>query len=300
MEEPDTLAVDWSGALRRARSTIWLAEARDRALVRLERGRDRREIVDHLVEMARRRRSIVVGLDFAFSFPAWFLGERGLRSASEGWSLVREDGERWLAACSQPFWGRKGRRRPPADSDRLPYRRTESRRPPLRGVGPKSVFQIGGAGAVGTGSLRGMPFLPELRAAGFSIWPFDPPRLPMIVEIYPRWLTGSVRKTSAIARALHLASRFRDLDPALADLAASTEDAFDAAVSALRMAEHASAFVELPQARDDVEALEGGIWSPLEDPCCALPHPGGSRILPASRAGRPAREIEWNASSSPR
>ena len=35
------------------------------------------------------------------------------------------------------------------------------------------------------------------------------------MEIYPRWLTGPVRKTSSIARALHLASRFEDLDPEL-------------------------------------------------------------------------------------
>jgi hypothetical protein len=111
-----------------------------------------------------------------------------------------------------------------------------------------------------------MPFLTDLRAAGFSIWPFDPPRAPLAVEIYPRWLTGRVRKSSPVARALHLASRFPSVDPGLADLAASTEDAFDAAVSALRMAEHAATFARLPPARDPVEQLEGRIWSPLEDP----------------------------------
>jgi len=294
MEEPDTLAVDWSGALRGAQRTIWLAATRHRALVRLERGRDRRELVDHLLEHARRRPSIVVGLDFAFSFPAWFLREREIGSAREAWSLVRDEGERWLATCTPPFWGRRNRPRPLADSARPRFRRTESTRPPLHGVGPKSVFQIGGAGAVGTGSLRGMPFLAELRAGGFSIWPFDPPRLPMIVEIYPRWLTGRVRKTSPVARALHVATNFEDLDPALADLAASTEDAFDAAVSALRMAEHARTFAELPPARDEVEALEGRIWSPLEDPCvigrrpAAISRPGTSPA-PPPRRGSPAR-----------
>ena len=75
-----------------------------------------------------------------------------------------------------------------------------------------------------------------------------------------------MRKASAIARALHLASRFPNLDPRLADLAASTEDAFDAAVSALRMAEHARTFADLPPARDEIEAIEGRIWTPLEDP----------------------------------
>jgi hypothetical protein len=294
MEHPRIFAIDWSGASTGARRKIRLAEAAREGLLRLEGGRDRREIVDHLIEVARKRPSIVVGLDFAFSFPAWFLRERGIRDAWEGWNLAAAHGEEWLASCPDPFWGRKGRHRPPADSERSPYRRTESARPPLHGIGPKSVFQIAGAGAVGTGSLRGMPFLLELRAAGFAIWPFDPPRFPMVVEIYPRWLTGRVRKSSPVARALHLASRFGDHDPAHAELAASTEDAFDAAISALRMAEHAGAFADLPPARDEVEALEGRIWSPLEDPCFnALPPAATSRRgtspAPPPPRGSPAR-----------
>ena len=45
----------------------------------------------------------------------------------------------------------------------------------VRGIAPKSVFQIGGAGSVGTASLRGMPVLQRLREAGFAVWPFDRP-----------------------------------------------------------------------------------------------------------------------------
>ena len=41
----------------------------------------------------------------------------------------------------------------------------------LTSVRPKSTFQIGGAGAVGTGSLRGMPHLLTLREAGCAVWP---------------------------------------------------------------------------------------------------------------------------------
>jgi hypothetical protein len=50
------------------------------------------------------------------------------------------------------------------------------------------VFQIGGAGAVGTDSVRGTPHLLTLAKAGFSIWPFDPPHHLMVIEIYPRAL----------------------------------------------------------------------------------------------------------------
>ena len=262
----DTFAVDWSGAARGARQTIWIAEVHRGGFIRLECGRDRSEVVEHLLDASRTLSRLVVGLNFAFSMPEWFAREHGIDRVDDLWDLAAREGERWLAECAPPFWGRPGRRRPPHDPDRPPYRRTEGERLPLRGVGPKSVFQIAGAGAVGTGSLRGMPCLRELRAAGFAVWPFDRPRFPLLVEIYPRWLTGRVRKSSRIARALHLASRFPGLPSALEDAAAASEDAFDAAVSALRMAAAAPAFAELAAARDATEALEGRIWSPLEDP----------------------------------
>ena len=58
------------------------------------------------------------------------------------------------------------------------------------------MFQIGGAGAVGTGSIRGMPHLLTLADSGFTIWPFVSGGLPTVVEIYPRALTGPVNKGS--------------------------------------------------------------------------------------------------------
>ncbi|MEX0750548.1 MAG: hypothetical protein WD359_07030, partial [Dehalococcoidia bacterium] len=61
-----------------------------------------------------------------------------------------------------------------------------------------------GAGAVGTGSLRGMPMLHRLHAAGMHIWPYDDPGYPLVIEIYPRLLTGPVRKSSPQARARYI------------------------------------------------------------------------------------------------
>ena len=218
---------------------MWLAEARDRSLARLERGRDRDRLVDHLLDLAARESALVVGLDFAFSFPAWFLRTIGVASAPEAWDLAAREGESWLERCDPPFWGRPGKPRPPLARGRSPFRRTEGERLPIRGVAPKSVFQIGGDGSVGTGSIRGMPALLRLRAAGFAIWPFDPPRFPMALEIYPRWLTGRVQKRSAVSRRLHLAVHAGREDRALVEIAASNEDAFDAAASAIEMARHA-------------------------------------------------------------
>src|SRR5947207_2673911 len=73
-------------------------------------------------------------------------------------------------------------------------RRTDRDVPGIGGIRPKSVFQIGGAGAVGTGSIRGMSLLKRLSDAGFAVWPFDSAQFPLVVEIYPRLLTGSVKK----------------------------------------------------------------------------------------------------------
>src|ERR1035438_6219537 len=47
----------------------------------------------------------------------------------------------------------------------------------VKGIAPKSPFQIGGAGAVGTGTLRGIPELERLHEAGFRVWPFEEPAL---------------------------------------------------------------------------------------------------------------------------
>ncbi|MEO6709616.1 MAG: hypothetical protein ABI054_10010 [Planctomycetota bacterium] len=259
--------MDWSGSMSTVRSRMWLAESRDRKLVRLERGFSREELVTELIACASREPSLVVGLDFAFSFPSWFQEQLGVQSAQELWALVALEGEAWLAACPHPFWGRPMFPRPQYTESQSPWRATESDRVPVAGIRPKSVFQIGGAGTVGTGSLRGMPHLAQLRDAGFAIWPFDRPRLPMLVEIYPRYLTGAVDKSSAIARALYLQARHARESREILELAAASEDAFDAAVSAATMQRFSRDFPRLARTpRSPRDRSEGRIWAPLRDP----------------------------------
>jgi hypothetical protein len=253
------IAIDWSGALKGAENKIWLAEAVDGEIQRLECGRSREAIVEHLIEEAARDREIIVGLDFAFSMPAWFLRESGVASAPALWQRVAHDGEAWLAGCEPPFWGRTGRPRP---SGLEIFRRTEMQTRRASGIGAKSVFQIGGAGAVGTGSLRGMPLLLRLRNAGFAIWPFFGDASPRVVEIYPRLLTGAVNKSQHEAREQHLIAHWPDLPAAVRDTAASSEDSFDAAESALRMWEHREELLSLRRTDDALDVVEGAIWQP--------------------------------------
>ena len=255
----DVIAIDWSGRATRAEEHIWLAVARDGVLVELENGFTRDAVIDEVLRRGRRGDELVVGLDFAFSVPAWWCADRGWATGRDVWRGIDAEGEDLLAACASPFWGRPGTT---AQTAGAPLRRDEV------GAGAKSVFQIGGAGAVGTGSIRGMPQLLRLAEAGVAIWPFDPPGRATAVEIYPRLMTGPVAKSRHRARRAHLAAGFGAADaspaqdPVLLERAAGSEDAFDAAVSALVMARHLAAPGDLPTVDDPVARIEGGIWRP--------------------------------------
>jgi hypothetical protein len=201
------VAVDWSGDRSEAgqRRKIWAgvwtmnptqgdttaldgapgAGKVDGGRVTLEGGRTRAEVGEWLIAMARETPRMVVGLDFCFSFPAWFVrGELGCEDGPAFWELVAGGlGEQWLARGNpdRRFWGKHpkpaefrgdGLHRMLRATDidcKLAARIPEAERAErVRGIGPKSVFQIGGAGSVGTASLRGMPVLRRLREAGFA------------------------------------------------------------------------------------------------------------------------------------
>jgi hypothetical protein len=254
---PRVIAIDWSGAMHGAERKIWLAEVRDSRVVRLECGRSRGAIEAQLIEDAARDPRAIIGLDFAFSMPAWFLREHGFASAHALWAHAASGGaEAWLAACEPPFWGRAGKRRPAPDPLRPQLRRCED------GIGAKPVFQVGGAGAVGTGSLRGMRMLHRMHESGFRIWPYDDPAWPLVVEIYPRALTGAVVKSRRDAREAYCAEHGARVPPEFLAAAHASDDAFDALFSALRMWERIDELRALPQARDDIERIEGAIWLP--------------------------------------
>jgi hypothetical protein len=262
MSDMQVIAVDWSGRAGIAQAEhIWVAQASRGRLMELCNGRTRAQVVEHLGAVGARGGRVVVGLDFAFSLPAWWLRRHGFGTAREAWRhLARGGAEELIAEPRWPFWG-AGRSRAPALERR--FRRTELRLHEEAGLAPKSVFQLAGPGAVGVGSLRGMPCLATLAERhGFHVWPFDPPGWPRAVEIYPRALTGRLDKGRFRCRRAHLRRHFVDQDPLLLERAAGSEDAFDAAVSALRMAEHVRELERLPPATDELERLEGRVWVP--------------------------------------
>jgi hypothetical protein len=252
------VAVDWSGRATGERRHLWTAEAHDGELFRLDAGRTRGEVIDELVARAAQPEGLVVGFDFSFSLPEWFLHERGYGDARALWDAAALDGDAWLRACEPPFWGRPGRPRPELPAH---LRHTEATLAAVGGIRPKSSFQIGGAGSVGTGSVRGFPALARLQDAGYAIWPFDAPAAPPVaVEIWPRTFTGPVVKSDARARADHLDVVHAPLPRALRDAAVGSEDAFDAAVSAIVMSRHEVELRALPVLGPETR-LEGWVWT---------------------------------------
>ncbi len=280
------IAIDWSGRMdaagqrRHIVAAIWCD-----GKVRIESGRTRDEVGAWLVEVAAKTPALIVGFDFCFGFPAWFVQEARARDGPEFWRIVQERSEEWLSHATEDrrFWGKPHKRPAEFSGDQIHrmLRATdidcklaahipdEERALRVKGITPKSVFQIGGAGSVGTASLRGMPILLKLRDAGFHIWPFDTPMpgQPLAVEMYTRLNTGPVYKSNPAARVAYLAAK-RKADPAYAALsraalsqAKAGEDAFDALVSCMVMAAQRETFYDLPQPRDPKYKLEGWTWA---------------------------------------
>lgn len=252
------VGVDWSGRLTREQHNLWMAEAAVGSGTGLVpgplAGRTRAGVAERLLALADNDADLIVGLDFGFSLPAWFLHEQGITDIEQLWSdALRLEG--WLLECRPPFWGRPGRPRPP-DQVGAGLRATEAAAAAI-GPTPRSVFQIGGAGAVGTGSLRGMPMLSRLRAAGFSVWPFDVANPPVLLEVWPRHhYPGPLVKSRRDARAVAAANLPGPWRPA----AAASEDAFDAAITAAGLAAAVAAIVAAAPPAHPLAALEGWIW----------------------------------------
>jgi hypothetical protein len=287
------IAIDWSGRVDVAgqrRHIVAAIITRDG--VTIESGRTREEWVAWLIAQAKETPRMVVGLDCCFSYPAWFLAELGCADVFAFWEHVASGhGERWLAQTSTPrdarFWGKPHKK--PAEfcgagmprmmrlsdmENKIAGSISEARAAKVRGIAPKSPFQIGGAGSTGCGSLRAIPFLLQLREAGFRIWPFESAALankkpqPLVVEMYARLLTGAVKKSSAEARRAYLRTKMRSdnfyagLKRGVVAKAVASEDAFDALISAMEMARHAHNFAKLKKTTDSTRKLEGITWVP--------------------------------------
>jgi hypothetical protein len=265
------IAVDWSGHADDdlARESIWWcrvsASGND---VDLDYGLTRDELFGWLLSWKAKCGGMLVGLDFAFSYPREFVRGNG-GTAEHFWQKVADGaGEEWLRDCPAPFYGRPRTTAAHPVKDRTSplFRVTDTLA--AQGTQPKSPFQIAGAGHVGTGSLRGIPYLPLLRDQGFRIWPFHAPGNYNVVEIYPRYFTGPVIKSRSLARRRRLVE-LREEHPLYARLtvqqqtrAEMSENAFDALVSGVEMWRRKEAVQHLVAETDETTQMEGSIFAP--------------------------------------
>ena len=298
MDVQRLVAVDWSGdkgpgQRRKIWAGVWTRLERGRVCggkVTLESGRSRAELIEWLIAMARETPRMAVSIDCCFSYPAWFLREHGCATVFDFWRHVASGhGEHWLTDASDArdvrFWGKPHKR--PQEFSGEGYasmmRATdwenkvefgggdEARAALMKGIQPKSPFQIGGSGSVGTGSLRAMEWLERLHEAGFRVWPFEDADAdtPLLVEMYTRLLTGPVAKSNETARRAYLKRRgleepglYGSLPRSVVAGARSSEDGFDALVCCLEMVRGQAEFAGLRATEDARLRLEGITWRP--------------------------------------
>ena len=140
----------------------------------------------------------------------------------------------------------------------------------VKGITPKSVFQIGGSGSVGTASLRGMPLLLRLRQAGFRRVALRCPRTGQAAgggDVLPtKYRSGTQVQPGGTGclpapQTAGESSLCRPRTEGHGEGGAPGEDAFDALVSCMVMTEHRNGFYKLPRPNDPNYMLEGWTWA---------------------------------------
>ena len=230
------IVVDWSARSRPSpakptRDAIWWAVARDGVVARPVYVRTRHAAITGLAKLiaaeCAARRSVLVGFDFPFGYPAGVarhLTGRACAFALWDWLIARiEDDEtnannRYAVAAEinrlypgiGPCWGRPATWPYPDVPTRAHARTQRTAQPPERRVadrhakGAKTVWQLAYTGSVGSQVLLGLPALGRLRSApliagSVAIWPFDgglavPDKPVVFAELYPSLLKDAVAR----------------------------------------------------------------------------------------------------------
>ena len=247
----------------------------------------RTHVVDYLDERIRecasQVRRVLIGVDFAFSFP--FLADGvlpGLAGSPETWvdlmAMICSTVGRSNDFYPMPFVERE---------EVVPYfrvdgntgRRYEQRfrvtecKNFLCGQDPASVFNLVGAKQVGRGSIAGIACLHELRSRNpdaIHVWPFDgvdvaEDKTAVIVEVWPRLLyelVGVPPVSYRYPRVFNMALEWYGASNA-GSFPASGENVGDALITAAALRHFADhdAFWDAPhRLAPAVSGVEGWIW----------------------------------------
>ncbi len=214
------IVVDWSAAAKARQpspDSIWIGTtSRDgtKAQHFPTRPLAERWLKQRIGQAQDRQQGLLIGFDFAFGLPSG--GARSITGTADVravWAWLadriedRENGEnnRFDVAAEanrrlggRAFWGAE------RDSD-LTLKRQDGVLEALgltanrevegkgRATGAKSVWQLTGAGAVGSQSLVGLPMIHRLsQSPSVTVWPFETPGRIALAEVYPSLLKAQV------------------------------------------------------------------------------------------------------------
>ncbi|MCA2013957.1 molybdopterin guanine dinucleotide synthesis [Cereibacter sphaeroides] len=247
----DRIAIlDWSAANqpRRGKDSIWLGLDTGEASNPPTRSEAFAELCTLVEDSLTRGQSLLIGADFAFGYPLGFArAVTGRADPLAVWALFAErlqDGpdnrsNRFEMAAGinamlpglGPFWFNASKEDLPAlprkGKARFGHGFDEHRLADATAKGAQSVWKLGGAGAVGSQVLTGLPMLHRLRRAfpgRIAVWPFEAPGKITLAEVFPSILAPEVAalmtpglvkdqvQVTTLARALY---RLPDLSPLL-------------------------------------------------------------------------------------
>jgi hypothetical protein len=213
------IVVDWSGRASPSsrlpsKDAIWIG-ACDAEGERQTYHRSRADALAFLSRDLAQGGRQLIGFDFPMGYPAGFA--RRLVGQDDARKLHRWLSDRIIDGPDNannrfdvaeainlqlgrrgPFWGcPKGRPRvhlsPLKTVDYAALGLREKRRVEIENPPAKSVWQLMGAGSVGSQALLGIPAVHRLaKATGAAIWPFEPVGALTLAEVYPSLLAGAV------------------------------------------------------------------------------------------------------------
>lgn len=211
--------VDWSGGNDRGprpvRDAIWIGEAGAEPIYMRHRQDAEAWLVSRLERAVQGGERVAIGFDFPFGFPAGFAEAVAGGDTLDLWDWLEARVEDAPAANNRfdlagqinaglagigPFWGNGLKR----DVEHLPRKglaRTsdvfaERRRVEVRAKGAFTVWQLAGAGAVGSQVLMGLPVLARLRRrfrGQIVAWPMEALDAPIaLLEIWPSLIADEI------------------------------------------------------------------------------------------------------------
>lgn len=211
------IMVDWSAGNdtgpRPCKDAIWVADARDGHVEHPVYLRNRKHAEDWLRSAIKASLSVnervLIGFDFPFGYPAGFAHQvTGTNDPFAFWQWLSdrivdtpEVNNRFDVAADLnrmwpgvgPFWGNATKREisdlPRKGTARNGHGAREKRQAEEQAKGSFTLWQLAGAGAVGSQVLMGLPVLNRLRqsfAPDVAVWPFESmSRSIGFVEIWP-------------------------------------------------------------------------------------------------------------------